>query len=563
MTTEIKDLTPVDPRYAFQLDERSGRLFGIVNPHAVQAPDPDGLGSTQPLSPPTLHGLKTHLRELGYDTFFFPTNSLQQFLRKLQQADQGKYVLGEKRDAKLKITVAHDKLTARAQMEPAWGGSPLTREMIAAELRRAHVAEQTLNAEKIDALCSAAGAADLIIANAIPPINGTNAKLEPLVNTQIAVEHDADAEEAIDQHEVYEFHSVKAGVAIMRKTPATPGTPGMDVTGKVVKPKAGTDIRFAKPFKGVEVDPANENVLLAAIDGHPVFTRQGARVEPVMTVKAVDIHTGNIDYDGSLVVHKNIEAGYHVRVSGDVLVKGAVFRARVQSGGNIDIRGGVTGDDLSEDHNCVLQAEGDITAKFFQHVRIASRSDVHVLEYLMQCDVTAEGSINAGTSRGRGCIIGGHCLANVGVNAKVLGSEAYVPTMVQLGCDTDANRLLTALTQQLEKRTGEQTQLQQILDKIRRTGKPTNVGQTTLDKARKIEQTLLLLANKIEELSEQIEKLKPHAKLTDNLTVRVTAKLYPNVTVKINNLTWTSEKTQQRVQVGQENGSIICGPLKN
>lgn len=553
--SDTSEPTLLNDQYAFVLDENTGRLFGVIKAANTDSTD-------IPNSTPSLHAIKQDLRQRGYMEFFFPTNSLEQFYKKLVRSDTGNYLLAERRDAKLAITVAADKTTARAQTDQAWGGQPLTEETIMAEVHKAGVAPATLDQEKLKLLISTHSAADLIIANAKPPTDGVNAKLVPLLESKRLIFHDADSDQAIDQHEIFDFLVVEPGDALIRRTPATPGENGMDVLGKPVKAKPGKNIPFEKPFKGVAISDDDENLLVAAIKGHPVFNKLGAQVDPIMAVNAVDIHSGNIEYDGSLLVKNNIEAGYSVSVSGDILVKGAIVRAHVSAGGNIDVSRGVTGDEIQGDEfSCTLEAGGNVSAKFFQHSKITSQGDVNVHEYIMQCRVKTEGFINAGQSRGRGCIIGGHAISNAGINAKVLGSEAYLTTYLELGNDSEVYVKFDTLNQQLEKRLLEESQLERILLKIRKSGKPTNVGETILDKARKIENTLVILRAKIDDLKTTLAEMKPRARVSDNLAVNISGNVFPNVVIRINGKSWTNEELQRRIQVKLDDNHISHGPL--
>ncbi|TVZ39574.1 hypothetical protein P886_3979 [Alteromonadaceae bacterium 2753L.S.0a.02] len=546
-------------RYELTLDDKSGRLFGVVKP--LKPPEIDEEPQIQRAGP-SLRSLNEDLKALGFHEFYFPTNSLEQFYKKIQRFDVGKYLLAEKRDAKIKITVARDRSNARVQTDQSWGGTRLTESSIMAEVDKLGIHKDTLDQEKLQQLITAEVAVDLIIANAIPPENGKDASMEPLLESKLLAARDTDSEGAIDQHEVYDFVVVEPGDALVRKTPATAGKEGMDVLGNAIKAKAGADILFEKPFQGVEISPDDENLLIAVQKGHPVFSRYGARVDPVMSLEAVDIHSGNIEYDGSLIIKNDIEAGFVVNVSGDILVKGSIFKASVTSGGNIDVTGGITADDIDDEHGCHLEVAGNLTAKFLHHANVHCHGDVNVHEYIMQCRITAEGFINAGETRGRGCIIGGFCSTNSGINAKVLGSDAYVTTCLSLGSDSELHKELNQLQLQLKRRTFEEEQLTKILEKIRNTGKPTNIGQTTLDKARKIENTIQLLRTRISEIRQQLASLKPRVKISDNLLVNVKGNVFPNVVVSINGHPWSCEETQRRIQIKLKGKKIIVEDLK-
>ena len=478
------------------------------------------------------------------------------FLKKIQRFEVGRYPLAEKRDAKISISISHDKSTARAQTEKAWGGQKLTAERVKAEIQKAKLAELCIDQDKLSTLISSEEAVDLTLANAIPAKDGSNAHLEQLLESKTLTQHDTNSDDAIDQHEVYNFSVVEPGEKLLRKIPASNGQDGMDVTGKKIKAKAGIDIQFQKPFEGVDISEEDENVIVASEKGHPVFSKAGVKVDKLMLLENIDIHSGNINYDGSLLVKHNIEAGFSVEVSGDVFVKGTVTKATVKAGGSIEVSGGVNADDIDDEHGCHLEAKGDVTAKFFHHASVHCDGDLHAHEYLMQCRVRVEGFINAGQQRGRGCIIGGHSYSNSGVNAKTLGSDAYVTTSLVLGSDDEAQREASRLKRKIKKRCFEEDQLSKILKKIQSEEEPTNIGRTTLDKARKIENTVAVLQRKIAEMNSQLAQLQERLKTTEELFVKVSNRIYPNVVVTISGHTWSCEEARKCSQLHLQDDGI-------
>jgi len=553
---------PVTDRYRLEFDEKNNQLLGVVlEPRAAEASDDEGNPAPFLPQPVTLRSLHNQLEEAGYADFYFLNNSVESFLKRIQRIELGSYPLAERRDAKITITVSHDKASARVQTEKAWGGRALHEAKVMASIEKAKLADECIDKQKLAELIAAKEPVDFILATAKPAKDGLDAQLEQLIDSKTKAERDASSDAAIDQHEMFVFTVVEPGTELMRKIPATRGEDGMDVTGKVIRAKPGKDIQFSKPFEGVEPSVQNENLLIAAVKGHPVFNKFGVKVDKMMNIESVNIHSGNIDFDGSLLIKENIEPGFEVNVSGDLFVKGSVSKANVKAGGSIEVSGGVTADDVDDENGCFLEAKGDITAKFFHHVNVECGGDLHVHEYLMQCRVRAEGFINAGQQRGRGCIIGGHSGAKEGVNAKVIGSDAYISTTVCIGVDSKLHDEIRALKQKIRKRSSEEEQLATILEKVQSSNKASRLGQTTLDKAEKIRKTIELLQKKIMEMESKLEELQALLQLPDELAVKVSSYIYPNVAISINGRPWNCEEIRRRCKVSLQGERIAVDPL--
>lgn len=560
------DTTPSPPRsqrYWFDFEEKTNRLVGVVEPPTSieedtvtgdennTPPSPPSPPSPPPPPPPpiTLRSLHEHLKDEGYEHYFYLSNSVELFLKKIQRFETGRYPLAERHDAKISLSISSDKTTTRVQTDKSFGGDELTRDGIMSLITKAKIADLTFDKEKLNTLLTATEPVDLIIARAIPPKNGINGSLKSLIESKKLAERNANSDDVIDQNDVYAFTVVAPGDELMRRHPSTPGTDGLDVQGKVIRATPGVNMDFSKPFEGVDIDENDENLLIAVLKGHPIISKTGVKVDPIMTIDAVDIRSGHIDYDGSLMVKNNIEPGFKVKVSGDIFVKGSIIKATALAGGSITVTGGVNAEDIDDEHSCHLEAGGDVSAKYFHHASIQCKGDLHAAEYVMQCHIAADGFVNAGQERGRGCIIGGHCTSNSGVNAKVLGSEAYVTTVIHLGSDIELHEEVIRLMRLLKRRVYEEEQLSTILRKIQSSSKPTNVGRTRLDKERKIENTVELLRAKILELKEQLKELKSNIKVPDELAVKASDRIFPNVMISIIGHPWSSEETRRHCQV--------------
>ncbi|WP_075185321.1 DUF342 domain-containing protein [Teredinibacter haidensis] len=561
MESNNNNATPTtSPRYRLEYDEKTSRVMGIVEPaKTAAAENNDERPTPQPAI--TQQSINEHLKSEGFADHFYPPNSVQLFLKKVQRFENGRYVLAERRDAKISISISHDKTTARVQTDRAWGGQKLNPEWIEEEVEKARLDGTTLDKEKLDQLRASKEPVDLIIANAILPKHGTNAKMESLLESKTIAEKDTDSSKVIDQLDVYDFTVVQPGDKLMRRVPATSGEDGLDVKGSIIRANAGIDVQFNKPFEGVELAEDDENLLIAAIKGHPVYSNSGVKVDALMVLEDVDIHSGHIDYDGSLMIKHNVEPGLHIKVSGDIFIKGSVTKATIVAGGSITVSGGVNADDIDDEHSCHLEAGGDVNAKFFHHTSVVCKGDLNAAEYVMQCKVLADGYINAGQERGRGCLIGGHCTSHSGINAKVLGSEAYVTTTLFLGEDNELQREVAALNHKIKRRTAEEEQLLNILKKIQAKGTPTTLGQTILDKARKVEETVQLIQEKINLMQMRLDELKPRLTVNDNLAVNVSKQVYPNVVINILGHAWSCEDAKRHCSIKLEGERVFAESL--
>ncbi|MFA0521933.1 flagellar assembly protein A, partial [Vibrio sp. 10N.222.55.E8] len=87
----------------------------------------------------------------------------------------------------------------------------------------------------------------------------------------------------------------------MKRIPATKGTAGFTVRGRIIPPIPGKDC-LIKPGKGTYISPDDPNLLLAASPGLPIIKERSIEVDDALCVSNVDVSTGHIKFKGNVFV---------------------------------------------------------------------------------------------------------------------------------------------------------------------------------------------------------------------------------------------------------------------
>ncbi|ERB63514.1 hypothetical protein N779_20385 [Vibrio coralliilyticus OCN008] len=130
--------------------------------------------------------------------------------------------------------------------------------------------------------------------------------------------------------------TVEAKARLMKRIPATKGTPGITVQGKPIPPKPGNDAML-KESKGSEISPEDPNLLVAAVSGMPMIKERTVEVEDALCLPAIGVATGHVKFKGNVIVTGNIESDMMVRATGNLTVGGFIESADVQAQGDIDV----------------------------------------------------------------------------------------------------------------------------------------------------------------------------------------------------------------------------------
>jgi uncharacterized protein (DUF342 family) len=253
-------------------------------------------------------------------------------------------------------------------------------------------------------------------------------------------------------------------------------------------------------------------------------------VEPVLRVQDVDFKTGNINFNGVVVIHGSVLDGFHVVAKGDILVSGTVGAARFESGGNIVIQGGLLGG-----KKATLTAAGDVQAKFIDDASVTAERSVIVGEYIMHSQVTAGRKvILRGT---KGTIIGGVIRAGEEIQARIVGSPRYDgKTLLEAGPVVRRTHTLPGLTLRLKEEWERYRQVQKNLRTLRlakaRSGSLPREREELMQRFRDARNSTRRRAR---ELAQEAKILKQEMKGLIRSRVVVWDTLYPGVKIQIGN----------------------------
>lgn len=439
----------------------------------------------------TLEDLQQQIETHGYGEFNFEPDALNAVLRYVLACQEGDYTIAVRRDAEVSVSPTVDKLQALLTTTRAYGGMPVTEERVLEAVKKARIEPSMLRKDAIAGALSGPPVTNVVIAEGVAPRSGVDSRIEILVDLDSEATGPREREGGrVDHYSVRDFLIVDEATHLMRRYPATKGVPGRDVLGKPITARDGKDHPLPKEMPGVRPHEEDAELMVADYKGHPVLIPGGIRVDKTLVMEHVDLRTGNVDFDGSVLVKGDVAAGVTVKATGDITVKGTVENAFVLAGSSLLIARGFTGSDSAMQggkREVRGEAGADFQAGFAAGVKIRAGGNVVVKEYLNHCETLARAQIRVGQTGGRGLVVGGTCHGCQGVQARVLGTMANVPTEVRAGPHEqldeareevlnerqDLVERLDQLKAMLANMTDPETQAegerQNLIDKVRRT----------------------------------------------------------------------------------------------
>jgi len=241
------------------------------------------------------------------------------------------------------------------------------------------------------------------------------------------------------------------------------------------------------------------NTILSNINGN-VFLQHGkVHVEPVVHVKNVDYSTGNIDFEGTVVIDGSIADGFTVKAWGNIQVGKYAGKCSLEAGNNIILKAGMHGSGEGR-----IECGGDLYAKYFETAEVTSRGSIFVEEAVMDCEVYASGNIVLKGKRAE--IIGGHIVAGGVLWCKELGNANETKTQAVIGIPPDDYRDFVDAGMHLKE---SHELLSDVDEKIQQIQRHLQLSE---QQEEKYLQALTQLMNQSEELEERIKGLKEFLK---------------------------------------------------
>ena len=472
----------------------------------------------------------------GYGELYLSEDALEELLKRCAVSPIAfSLQIGERRDASLTLSVSDDFMSATVSITPACGGRKITREEILKELSDRGVTSGILDAE-IDAAVAAGHASKQQVAAGDQPLPGEDSQFVSLIPEAKELVPQFSDQDTADYRNLGDIFSVSLGDPLMRRTPPTPGVSGRNLLGMELPTSDGCDLPFADNLTGVACELHDCDLLIAACSGIPVAVPRGMIVEPVLKLKRIDLSTGNLRIKGSLEIAGDVSEGMEVTATEGITVGGIVEAARLEAGGDIEVKGGVIGHGKlslgkaeGKHDTAQLKAGGCVSVQFAENALIVAAAGITIRELAMQSELTSGTSITVGEKGGRkGHIIGGLCRAATLVHAIVIGSHAGVPTVIEVGVDPSINQKLGLVKDTLEEKGGRLEELTKTLAYVRENPGSMEPGLLGLK-----ERVYAKLQGEVAELTGEKKRLQKRMEINAQARVEVERDAFLGVQVRI------------------------------
>jgi len=508
--------------------------------------------------------LEQQLAQQGYSWVSVPSSVHKSIEKHLSKNLPAKINVTPLADAEVNVIVSTDLLSANLRIISAKGGKDITAPDVIAALNDKKIDLSIVNKKRIvglvkkSKLIDAGETIEVVVAKGKPPQHGKDSRFECLVSNAIDRTPRVREDGTLDYYDLGEIPCLEVGSELMRVHPPEPAVMGKSVTGVELSARMAKTLGFSKS-KGAKVSPTDSGLLLAAIKGQPIISKNGVAVDNIITVKNVDLRTGHIDYDGTIIVLGDVASGMKIKVTGDVQIYGMVENANIESEGNIDIKLGAIGRTKNEttDSRMRIRCKGNLTAGYLENVTGNIEGNILVKSRISNCELQAGDQVIVGNQeQDKSGIVGGHIIAKSMIRTEMLGSIGCALTSVELAYEIDMlekyesiKRLIVAKNELLMTKLNMSLKLSEKQEEL------TAEEKQTLDQLK--EETEAIKKRSKELIREQTE-IEQALEFAGAKKVIVQRETYPGVTVKIKD-----EELQIKSKFGKGEFYLVHGEIHN
>ncbi len=453
-----------------------------------------------------------------------------------------------------KVELGEERMKAICRFyPPSNGGRLMTKDDIIALLVKAGV-KYGVDETRIDQfIAERKYCTDYLMAVATPAVQGHDAVITYHFNTDLTKKPKTNEDGSVDFHQLDIISRCRKGDLLATLSPVDYGKPGIDVCGNVIRPNKVNNKTLRYGSKTVLSEDGL--ALFSEVDGHVSLVDGKVVVSDTYEVDGdVDASTGDIIYDGNVIIKGNVITGYSIKAKGDVEVNGVVEGAYIEAGGQIILRRGIQGMNKG-----ILKAASNIITKFIENSEVIAGGYI-TTESIMHSRVSAKGDIVVGGRKG--FVTGGEIRSGTLISIKNAGSHMGTSTLLEVGIDPKTLEEFRELEKKLADLQSEKDRIVQAVATVRKRLQSSGTLQyDKLETLRQLTQSNILLEEQLQKARRRYDELRFEVEGNQTGMIKVQDSVYPGTKIVISNVIYFVREEIHHTKFVRDRADIKLIPL--
>ncbi|HKL79835.1 MAG TPA: FapA family protein [Mobilitalea sp.] len=457
-------------------------------------------------------------------------------------------------DEYLKVELSEDRMYAKGRFYPPTNnGHLLAKEDIIGTMVHTGV-KYGVDEEEISLFIRERNyCTDYILAKATKPVQGHDAEITYHFNTDLTLKPKTNEDGSVDFHQLDMISHCNKGDLLATLNPVDQGKPGIDVCGNVIRPNK---VNNRVMRHGSKIITSEDGLMLySEVDGHVSLTDGRVFVSDTYEIPAdVDTSTGDIVYDGNVVIKGNVITGFAVKAKGDIEVYGVVEGAHIEAGGQIVLRRGMQGMNKG-----LLKADGNIISKFIESAEVIAGGYI-TTESIMHSKVSAKGDIIVGGRRG--FVTGGEIRSASMISVKTAGSHMGTNTLLEVGIDPRILEEFRELETKIASLQADKDKTVQALTLIRKKMQQgVSLTSDKMGNLKLITQNHINVEAQLAESRKRYEGLRMEMEGNSSGTIKIADTVFPGTRIIISNVIYFVREEIVHTKFIRDKADIKMVPL--
>lgn len=355
---------------------------------------------------------------------------------------------------------------------------------------------------------------------------------------------------SVDYTNMSALHNVHKGDKVAVYHHAVQGTNGYTVYGGEIKAKGAKDL---PPIRGKGISRENDEYFALA-DGKIEAKKGKIDIQSVHEIFGdVDMITGKVEFFGDVIINGNVESGVVIRAGRNIEVHGTTGCATLYAGGDVILSRGIQGGGK-------ISARGNVFADFIENTSVEAGGSVQSNTILNAQIYAKEKVVTTGK---KGCIIGGYVHGLRGIEARTVGSDVEVRTILHCGYESEAyERLVDIVKQETETKEVLAELVETMTEALReKRMRGSSTSASTEAKLANWNKQKDKLFEQLDEIGHEREALEEIVENSKGASIRVDGSVYRNVIISINAEQMVIEKDTRSMRYTEDRGVIESSPM--
>ena len=343
-----------------------------------------------------------------------------------------------------------------------------------------------------------------------------------------------------DYMSIKTIETIQEGDVIATYHPAVQGSRGMSVRGQILEPKP---VRDLPPLIGRGFDRSSDNLTYTAKITGKIEVNQGKiNISPVHEVKGdVGIETGNIKFNGDVIVHGGVHDGAVIDAAGNVVIHGLIEDCDIRAGKDLFLLSGVKGNEKT-----IIDCRGSVTAQFVEYAIITCGGDISA-DYFFKSKVSCDGHIELNGNNAS--IIGGYVSAVQGIEVNDIGNSFGTNTNVAVGVDVELAAEYEILAKKIQAISSNVLKIKKGIEEFDKLGEERGINYKEDPRRMQLLRVRIRDEAVVLEETKKLNRLREVIKSGQGATIKVFRRIYPGSSISIDDHHVSILDIHERVEI--------------